>query len=452
VKKILVANRGEIACRVIRSARRLGIATTAVYSEADANALHVRSADEAMEIGPGPARQSYLSIERILDAARASGADAVHPGYGFLAEQAGFAEAVERAGLTWIGPTSQSIAAMGDKQRARDIAVAAGLRVLPGSRRFAEADLAGLDAAAAAVGYPVLVKATAGGGGIGMRRVDRPADLIAAAQATRTMAEKAFGDGTVYLERFIPVARHIEVQVFGLGDGNAVHLFERDCSIQRRFQKIIEESPAPGLPGSVRDGLAEAAVLLSRHERYRGAGTVEFIVDAESFEFFFLEMNTRIQVEHPVTEMTTGLDLVAMQIDHARGRLAAIDQSSIAGHGHAIECRLYAENPKKNFLPSPGTLTSFVLPTPQAGVRVDTGYGAGDTISFHYDALLAKIICHGADRADALGRMATTLDTVTVEGVSTNLSFLRRAIVHPAFHGGALSTRFVDENLRELVD
>ena len=388
MRTVLIANRGEIACRIIASCRRLGLRTVAVYSEADANALHVATADASHPIGPAPARESYLVADHVLQAAAAHHADAIHPGYGFLAENADFARSVAAAGLIWIGPRAETIEAMGDKERAREIARAAGVPVLPGSPRFSAGVLGGVAAAAGAVGFPLLVKATAGGGGIGMRRVDGPDALLEAAEATSSMAEKAFGDGTIYLERFIPVARHVEVQIFGFGDGTAIHLFERDCSLQRRFQKIIEETPAPGLHPEITAAMAEAAVRLCREQRYSGAGTVEFIVDAGTGDFFFLEMNTRIQVEHPVTEMTTGTDLVAMQLELARGSLPPIAQSEIARAGHAIECRLYAEAPARNFMPSPGTLTIFRHPVTTPDVRIDTGFREGDTITPYYDPMI----------------------------------------------------------------
>ncbi len=321
IDKVLVANRGEIARRIFASCRRLGLKTVAVYSEADAQLAHVTEADEAFAIGGPRAQDSYLRVDRLLEVAAASGADAIHPGYGFLSENAEFAEAIGAAGLVWIGPAPQSIRDMGDKQRAREIATRAGVPVVPGSRRFEAGELDGLHVAGDRVGFPLLVKAAAGGGGIGMRRVDKSEQLMEVAVATQSMAGKAFGNGAIFLERYIAKARHIEIQVFGYGDGKAIHLFERDCSLQRRFQKVIEESPAPKLPHAVRDRMTAAAVNLCRATRYKGAGTVEFIVDAATFEFFFLEMNTRIQVEHPVTEMVTGQDLVEMQIELARGRL-----------------------------------------------------------------------------------------------------------------------------------
>ena len=451
MNKILVANRGEIACRVIDSCRRLGIATVAVYSEADAGALHVSLADEAVAIGPAPARESYLVVDRLVEAAVASGAQGIHPGYGFLSENAAFARAVEAAGLTWIGPDPGSIEDMGDKERARDIANASGVPILAGSARFSAEALDGIEEAAAAVGYPLLVKACAGGGGIGMRRVDGESVLRKVAQATGSMAGRAFGDPAIYLERFIERARHVEIQVFGFGDGRAVHLGERDCSVQRRFQKMIEESPAPGLPAAVREDMARAAVALCRHERYRGAGTVELVVDAQRLDFHFLEMNCRIQVEHPVTEMTTGTDLVAWQIELARGNLGSIEQSCIVMSGHAIECRLYAENPVRHFLPSPGSLTRFRLPEPSPHVRVDTGFREGDEVTFHYDPMLAKIVVHGDDRDAAIDRMREALDTVDVGGIATNATYLAACLDHPEFRAGEVTTDFIDRNHEALL-
>jgi acetyl/propionyl-CoA carboxylase alpha subunit len=441
---VLIANRGEIACRIIRSCRQLDLRAVAVYSEADSSALHVAMADDAVAIGPAAARDSYLRVDRLLDAARSSGADALHPGYGFLSENADFAEAVAAAGLTWIGPQASAIRAMGDKQRARDLARASGLPIVPGSARFAVGDLAGLEAAGAAVGYPLLVKAASGGGGIGMHRVDRPDQLGATAKATQSMGAKAFGDGAIYLERFIERARHVEIQVFGFGDGHAIHLFERDCSIQRRFQKVIEESPAPGLPDELRERMALAATRLCRDQGYEGAGTIEFVVDADTLDYYFLEMNTRIQVEHPVTEMTTGRDLVSMQIEHARGSLHALPQHEVTQRGHAIECRIYAENPAKNFMPAPGRLSRFVLPEPTAEVRIDSGFRAGDEVTFHYDPMIAKVICHGSTRAAAIERTLATLGSIEIEGAATNLAFLRATIAHPSFREGKVFTGFVD--------
>ena len=451
MKKILIANRGEIACRIIRSCLDLGIDTVAVYSEADKESLHVEMADEAHLIGPANARESYLVADKVLDVALSSGADAIHPGYGFLAENARFAEAVDKAGLVWIGPKPQTIVDMGDKERAREIAKASGLPVLPGSARFPKDDLAGLGEAAAKVGFPLLVKASSGGGGIGMRQVDDPGDLRETVEATQSMAEKAFGDGTIYLEHYIPKARHIEIQVFGFGDGHAVHLYERDCSTQRRFQKVIEESPAPGLPDVIRQRMATAAVVLCHQERYLGAGTIEYIVDAETFEFFFLEMNTRIQVEHPVTEFNTGRDLVALQIELARGSLVPFQQRDISHQGHAIECRIYAENPAKNFMPSPGKLEVFDWSNLEPGVRIDSGVRSGDEVTFYYDPMIAKVICHADTRDDAIDKMVRTLDAIQLEGLVSNVPFLKRTLCHDVFRKGRVFTGFIDTHGSDLV-
>jgi acetyl/propionyl-CoA carboxylase alpha subunit len=451
MNKVLVANRGEIACRIIRACSKLGLASVAVYSEADSRALHVELADEAFAIGPPDARESYLRADKLLDAARQSGADAIHPGYGFLSERASFADAVKGSGLTWIGPSARNIADMGDKERARSLAAESRVPVVPGSGRLAGPDLPGLEDAAAAVGFPLLVKASAGGGGIGMRRVDDVSTLRATALATQSMAAKAFGDGSIYLERYVALARHVEVQVFGFGNGRAVHFHERDCSMQRRFQKVIEEGPAPGLPDATRRMMTDAALRICEKQCYEGAGTVEFIVDARTFEFYFLEMNTRIQVEHPVTEMNTGHDLVALQIDFARGSTGALDQHAIASRGHAIECRIYAENPARNFMPSPGLLERFRLPRASPDVRIDSGYREGDRITHFYDPLIAKLICHGNDRAQAIERTVAALTATEIAGIATNVSFLRATVGHPRFRDGDVSTAFIDNCRRELT-
>ena len=450
INKILVANRGEIARRILLSCRRLGLESVAVYSEADAQLAHVSEADAAYPIGGPRAQDSYLRIDRLLEVAAASGADAVHPGYGFLSENAEFAEAVGRAGLTWIGPSPQSLRDMGDKQRARDIAVAARVPVVPGSRRFETGGLDGIREAGYVVGFPLLVKAAAGGGGIGMRLVAHAEELGEVASATQSMAAKAFGNGAIFLERFIPKARHVEIQLFGDGEGTAIHLFERDCSLQRRFQKVVEESPAPGLPNVVRDRMAAAAVELCRTTRYRGAGTVEFIVDAASFEFYFLEMNTRIQVEHPVTEMITGCDLVAMQLELARGRLPPLDQAAVHASGHAIEARLYAENPAKKFMPSPGRLDRFRPPEGE-GVRVDAGYREGDTVTPFYDPLIAKVIARGETRDQARWRLASALRAFELDGIRNNRNFLIACLEDEAFAAGDVSTGFIDQRLDSLL-
>ena len=450
MQKLLIANRGEIACRIMRSARSLGIATVAVYSEADASARHVAEADEALPIGPPAAKESYLVADKIIAAARESGADAIHPGYGFLAENPGFAQAVEDAGLIWVGPTAESIAAMGDKERARTIARDAGLPIVPGSARLTADDPSSLDEAAQAVGFPLLVKASAGGGGIGMRQVDEPAKLTDVVGATQTMAERAFGDGTVYLERLVQRPRHVEIQVFGHGDGRGFHLMERECSVQRRFQKIVEEAPSPAVDSALRARMADAALALVERERYRGAGTVEFIL-APDGEFYFLEMNTRIQVEHPATEMITGLDLVGLQLRLARGEdLSGLAAPADGPDGHAIECRIYAENPDKNFLPSPGLLERFAPPEGN-GIRLDTGVTEGDRITPFYDPMIAKLVAHGRDRGAAIDRMLTALGEFRIEGIVTNIDFLGRVIDHDAFRAGNTHTGFVDEHRSDLM-
>ena len=452
MKKLLVANRGEIACRIFRSAKSLNLTCVAVYSEADANAMHVKNADESILIGPAKATESYLKVGQVLTAARDSQAEAIHPGYGFLAENADFARQVIDAGLIWIGPTPEQIRDMGDKERARGIAQKAGVPVLSGSPRFGVGETDGLVEAAAAVGYPLLVKASAGGGGIGMRLVEQPDQLEKVVETTQAMAERSFGDGTVFLERYIAKARHIEIQVFGFGGGRAVHFFERECSIQRRFQKVIEEAPACNLPDEVRDKMARAAVGLAKTQSYEGAGTAEFIVDATTNEFFFLEMNTRIQVEHPVTEMTTNVDLVALQIKLARGDdLSAITQDNIERNGHAIECRLYAENPAKMFLPSPGTLDTLILPETTDRVRVDTGVVQGDAVTPYYDPMLAKLICAADTRESALALMAESLAATSIEGIANNVSFLEKVVMHPQFKNGNISTSFIDTYKAELL-
>jgi 3-methylcrotonyl-CoA carboxylase alpha subunit len=451
MNKVLIANRGEIACRIIKSCRKLGLTSVAVYSEADAEALHVKMADEAYPVGPASAKESYLVADNVLKVALDSGAHFVHPGYGFLSESSRFARAVEDAGLTWVGPSPKSIDDMGDKERAREIAKAAGVPILPGSPRFDVGKLDTIEQAGRAVGYPLLVKASAGGGGIGMRLVERPEQLLEIAQATQSMAEKAFGDGTIFLERFIANARHVEVQVFGFGNGEAIHLYERDCSLQRRYQKVIEESTAPGLPEAVREKMVSVAASLCQHQKYSGAGTVEFVVDADTFDFFFLEMNTRIQVEHPVTEMCTGTDLVAMQLKLAQQDLEPIEQETITHQGHAIECRIYAENPDKNFMPSPGPLKRFKLPDEAHDIRIDCGFQEGDQVTFFYDPMLAKIICHAESRHKAIERMIKALGDVEIEGVKTNKDFLISCLDHSDFVEGNICTSFIEKSLPSLL-
>ncbi|MEZ5811946.1 MAG: biotin carboxylase N-terminal domain-containing protein [Rhizobiaceae bacterium] len=451
MKRLLIANRGEIACRIIRAAKSLGIETVAVHSEADARALHVEMADVAVCIGPPPAAQSYLLHDALLNAAQETGAHAVHPGYGFLSESADFAQAVREAGLTWVGPAPDTIADMGDKGRARALAIAAGVPVLPGSDSFAEGALDEVEEAGEAIGYPLLVKATAGGGGIGMQRVDDPAKLRRVAERTQSAAARSFGNGSVFLERFVARARHIEIQVFGFGDGRAVHLYERDCSLQRRFQKVVEESPAPNLDRAIVVRMGEVACALAAAVRYSGAGTVEFVLDVDTGEFFFLEMNTRIQVEHPVTEMVTGTDLVAAQIRLAAGEDLFAELAARNLDGHAIECRLYAENPARKFLPSPGTLDRFRMPSATGDVRVDTGVREGDTITPFYDPMIAKIIAWGATRDEALARISAALRAIEISGPATNRDFLMALASNAQFRSGNLWTGFIDTHLDDLL-
>ena len=449
-RKILVANRGEIACRVIRTCREMGIATVAVVSEADRTARHAVLADEAVEIGPPPPLESYLRIDRILEAARATGAEAVHPGYGFLAENADFARACADAGLTFIGPSPDVIDRMGEKTAARAVMEAAGVPVVPGAL-LPEPDADGrLDAAAVAaavaqVGTPVLVKAAFGGGGKGMRLVEDPDAVPAAAEAAAREARKAFGNGRVYLERYLRRPRHVEFQVFGDAHGHHVHLGERECSIQRRHQKIVEETPSPAVTPALRERMGAAAVAAAAAVDYCGAGTVEFLLD-EDGSFYFLEMNTRLQVEHPVTELVTGLDLVRAQIVVAAGGELPWRQEEITARGHAIECRVYAEDPARGYLPSVGPLLLYREPV-GPGVRVDSGVREGDTVTLHYDPLLAKLCVHAEDRPTAIARMLSALRRYPVLGVTTNTELLQAVLAHPAFAAGETFTGFLDEHL-----
>ncbi len=436
--KILIANRGEIACRILRCARRLGYRTVAVYSEADAHALHVFLADQSHAIGPAPARASYLNIEAILHAARATGADAVHPGYGFLSENADFAEACLGAGLAFIGPPPDAMRAMGNKSRARRLMSKAGVRCTPGYDGDDPSEAA-FEAAAARIGYPVMIKAAAGGGGRGMRRVERAADLPEALRSARSEAEKAFGSGELLLERALEGARHIEVQVLADRHANVVHLGERDCSVQRRHQKLIEETPAPGLAPEVRARLGLAAVTAARAIDYVGAGTVEFLLDAGG-EFHFMEMNTRLQVEHPVTELVTGLDLVEWQIRVARGEWLPFAQEDIAFRGHAMEARLCAEDPLRDFLPTSGPVALW---RPPDGVRVDHGLNPADAVPPHYDSMLAKLVAWGETREQARSRLAQALRETVLLGVPSNRAFLLRCLAHPVFAAGPVDTAFV---------
>ena len=441
-QKILIANRGEIAVRIIRACQEMGIATVAVYSEADAEALHTALADEAVCIGPPPPGASYLRGDVILDAARRLGCDAVHPGYGFLAENADFADAVAAAGITFIGPSPQAMRIMGGKTSARAAMQQAGVPVVPGYQA-SEAD-ADLHLAAAEIGYPVLVKAVAGGGGKGMRTVFEPKNLAAALASARREALNAFGDARIYLEKRIEQPRHIEFQILADAHGNIVHLFERECSVQRRHQKIIEETPSPFLTRELRARMGEAAVAAASAVNYVNAGTIEFLVDRAG-NFYFLEMNTRLQVEHPITELATGVDLVKAQIRVAAGEPLPYTQAALSQRGHAMECRIYAEDPSNDFLPAIGKVLRAAAPT-GPGVRVDAGIAGGDEITRHYDPMIAKLIVLGEDRNDAISRMDWALRHYVILGdLMTNIPFLRDIMAHPAFAAGSITTNFVDD-------
>jgi acetyl-CoA carboxylase biotin carboxylase subunit len=444
--KVLIANRGEIAVRITRACHELGIAVVAVYSEIDRNALHVRMADEAISIGPAPANESYLNIDRILDAARRSGAQAIHPGYGFLSENASFARAVRDAGIRFIGPSPEAIQAMGDKAMARDRMQAAGVPVVPGYQ--ASDDEADLEKAAVGLGFPLLAKAAAGGGGKGMRVVFEEGELHSSIAAARREALHAFGDSRMILERYVPQAHHVEFQLLGDEHGNLVHLFERECSVQRRHQKVIEESPSPLLNEALRAEIGAAALLAGREIGYHNAGTVEFIVDPQTQEYFFLEMNTRLQVEHPVTELVAGLDLVHWQIRIAAGQPLDFSQADLVQRGHAIQSRLYAEDPANGFLPATGPVLRFVEPE-GPGIRVDSGIANGAEITIHYDPLIAKVIAHAQDRPAAVRRMQSALRDAVLLGVRTNWQFLQDVLAHPDFKAGRVYTTWVEENFED---
>ena len=445
---VLIANRGEIARRVIRSVRRLGLRCVAVYSEADRGAAHVTEADAAYCIGPPPAAESYLRGEVILAAARAAGAEAIHPGYGFLSENAAFAEACAAAGIVFIGPPPAAIRAMGSKSAAKALMQEAGVPLVPGYHG-AEQSADHLVAEAHKIGYPLMVKASAGGGGKGMRVVGEPGDFLAGLEAARREAKASFGDDHVLLERYLPAPRHIEMQVFRDDHGNAVHLFERDCSSQRRHQKVIEEAPAPGLGDDLREAMGEAALRAAETIDYRGAGTVEFLVDGE--DFYFMEMNTRLQVEHPVTEMITGFDLVEWQLRVAAGEALPVTQEEVTATGHAIEARLYAEDPAAGFLPSTGQLLHLSFPEGEEGLRFDSGVRPGDSVSVFYDPMIAKVIAWGPDRVVALSRLQRALARSEVAGVVTNVGFLQAVLSHTRFAAGVVDTAFIDQQRATLV-
>ncbi|NDP43365.1 MAG: acetyl-CoA carboxylase biotin carboxylase subunit, partial [Aromatoleum sp.] len=444
-EKILIANRGEIACRVARTARRMGLRTVAVYSDADAGALHVAACDEAYRLGPPPPRESYLLGDTIIEIARRAGAQAIHPGYGFLSENAQFAAACASAGIAFIGPPPAAIAAMGSKSAAKNIMGAAHVPLVPGYHGD-DQDPKLLAREAAKIGFPVLIKATAGGGGKGMKVVERAQDFAAALASAQREAKAGFGDDRVLIEKYLTAPRHIEIQVFADMHGSAVYLFERDCSVQRRHQKVLEEAPAPAMKPEHRRAMGEAAVAAAKAIGYVGAGTVEFIA-ADTFAsdgaFYFMEMNTRLQVEHPVTEMITGLDLVEWQLRVAAGEPLPLRQQDLAIRGHAIEARIYAEDPDRGFLPSIGRLAHLRAPATTRSLRVDTGVRAGDEITPYYDPMIAKLIAHGEDRAAALRRLAEALAEYEIVGVATNVAFLQRVVAHHAFASGDVDTGLI---------
>ena len=439
IRRLFIANRGEIALRIVRTAKRMGITAILGVSDADAKSLGALEADEVVRVGPAPSAQSYLSVAAVIAAAKSAQADAIHPGYGFLSENAAFARAAADAGIIFVGPDVSSLDAMGDKLMARSVGVAAGLPVVPGGEA---ADKAGAVARAAETGFPVLLKAVSGGGGKGMKRVDAPEQLDAAIDMAMAEAQASFGDPRIYVERFVAAGRHVEVQV--LGDGQtAIHLGTRDCSIQRRFQKLVEEAPAPALPDAARTAIEQAAVRLARHIDYKGAGTVEFLVDAESFAFYFLEMNARIQVEHPVTEAITGVDLIEQQLLVAGGAPLSIAQDMVQPQGHAIEVRINAEDWQADFRPSPGTVTQARWPA-GPGIRVDTHMPKGGEVPPFYDSLIGKLIVHGADRDDAVARLAAALGVLTIEGIATTCDLHRAIAADPRFIAGGVDTRFFE--------
>ncbi|GMR11301.1 MAG: acetyl-CoA carboxylase biotin carboxylase subunit [Anaerolineae bacterium] len=444
--KVLIANRGEIAVRIIRACRELGIETVAIYSDVDRAALHVRQANEAYLLGPAPSRDSYLRGDKIIEIAKAAGAGAIHPGYGFLAERDDFAEAVQDAGLVFIGPRPSAIAAMGDKGVARATVAAAGVPIVPGTEGIGDLSDEDLLAVANEIGFPLLIKATAGGGGKGMREAASLDEMPGLIKSARREAEAAFGNGNVYLEKLLLDARHIEIQVIADSHGNTIHLADRECSIQRRHQKLLEEAPSPFVDEPLRQKMGELACRAAEAVDYLNAGTIEFLVDKDR-NFYFLEMNTRLQVEHPITEMVTGVDIVKEQIRVARGRKLRNSQEDITLNGWAIECRINAEDPYNNFLPSTGQLTSVIAPS-GPGVRVDTGVYAGFTITPHYDSLISKLICWGETRGEAILRMRRALDEFRILGVRTNIPFHQKLLASPRFMVGQFDTRFVEERFK----
>lgn len=446
-KKILIANRGEISCRITRTAHRLGIKTVAVYSDADATALHVEQADEAVRLGPAPSRESYLCVDKIIAAAKATGAEAIHPGYGFLSENAAFAQACHDAGLVFIGPSPEAITAMGSKSGAKALMEKAGVPLIPGYHGDNQ-DEAFLLQQARAIGFPVLLKASAGGGGKGMRSVFEEKEFSEALQAAQRESLNAFGDQRMLIEKLLVEPRHVEVQILADRHGHAVYVFDRDCSIQRRHQKVVEEAPAPGLSAELRQAMGDAAVRAAQAIAYEGAGTLEFLVDKNG-HFYFMEMNTRLQVEHPVSELISGLDLVEQQLRVASGEALPFTQQDLVPRGHAVEVRLYAEDPANGFLPSTGTLRRFEIPAGEQA-RVDTGYREGDAVSVYYDPMMAKVIAWGENREQAIDHLLATLRQARIAGLRHNTAFLTQLLDHPAFRAGRLSTHFIEHYEAEL--
>ena len=447
IRKVLIANRGEIALRVIRTCHEMGIRTVAVFSDADADSLHVQQADESIRIGPAPSSDSYLRSDKILEAAKKTGADAIHPGYGFLAENSDFAAACADAGVIFIGPSPEAIAKMGSKKEAKAIVSKAGVPVIPGYNGK-DQSTAALSKEAKKMGFPVLVKASAGGGGKGMRAVYSEEELEFAIESARREAESSFGDGTLLIERYIVDPRHIEIQILGDEHGNVVHLFERECSIQRRHQKIIEESPSPAVGAELRTRMGEAAVEVANAIGYSNAGTVEFIVDPEG-AFYFLEVNTRLQVEHPVTECVTGVDLVRAQIEVAQGEELAFEQADLSQSGAAIEWRIYAEDPDEGFLPASGHVYDWHLPESE-GIRVDGAAYSGMDVSVFYDPMLAKIIAYGPNRSEAITRMIRALEQLSLQGIANNRAILLKVLEHPEFLSGNIDTAFIEKHLKDV--
>ena len=444
--KILIANRGEIACRIINTCRDMGVRTVAVFSDADRDALHVQEADEAVYIGPAPASESYLDGKKIIQAAKRTGAEAIHPGYGFLSENSAFAKACAKENIIFIGPPAKAIDVMGDKAKAKKLMEKAGVPLVPGAYGVGKAEL---KKAAAKIGYPVLIKAVAGGGGKGMRVVEKEQDFDAALQAAQREGKSSFGNDEVMVEKYLAKPRHVEVQIFADHAGNTVHLFERDCSLQRRHQKVVEEAPAPHLPADLRKKMGKAAISAAEAVGYVGAGTVEFLLEGKNF--YFMEMNTRLQVEHPVTEAITGMDLVAMQLETAAGLPQLFKQDDIFMQGHAIEVRLYAENPGQNFMPATGDLLYCRLPQESSNIRVDSGVVPGDTVTHYYDPMLAKIITLGDTRQQAIKHMREALASTLIVGVETNLAYLERIMQMPDFISGKVTTRLLEQNHKDLT-